>query len=72
MAINFSDKILVTNPTCFHLGWGVITLGIIAIILAIITHFTGDFFLPASAWPAVGVPAIVIGGIFVRSGLTKP
>ena len=71
MAINFSDKILVTNPTTFHLGRGVGCIGIIAIVVGVITHFTGDFLIPALAWCALGVPIMVIGGILMRSGLTK-
>jgi hypothetical protein len=71
MAINFNDKILVTNPTTYHLGQGVICAGIMAIIVGIITHFTGDFFLPASLWCVLGVPTMVIGAIFMRNGLTK-
>jgi len=72
MAINFNDKILVTNPTSYCLGIGVACGGIIAIIVGIITCFTGDFLLPALGWCALGVPTTVIGGIFVACGLTKP
>jgi hypothetical protein len=71
VAINFSDKTLVTNPTCYHLGRAVAFIGIMAIIIGIITYFTGDVILPSKAWPALGVPACVIGVIFVRCGLTK-
>jgi hypothetical protein len=71
MAIDFSDKILVTNPTTHYLGRGVGGAGIIAIIVGITTHFTGDFLLPASAWCALGIPITVIGGILMRNGLTK-
>jgi hypothetical protein len=71
MAIDFNDKVLVTNPTTHYLGRGVLCVGIVAIAVGIITHFTGDFILPASAWCAFGIPTAVIGWIFLQSGLTK-
>jgi hypothetical protein len=71
VAIDFSEKVLVTNPTTYHLGRGVACMGIIAILAGVITHFTGDFIIPASAWCALGIPVVVIGGIMMRSGLTK-
>ena len=71
MAINFSDKILVTNPTSYHLGRGIICVGMIAIILGGVTYFTGDIFIPALAWCALGILIAVIGGIFVTFSLTK-
>ena len=71
MAINFSDKILITNPTTYHLGRGVVCAGMIEIIVGIMTHFTGDILLPAFAWCALGIPTMVIGGILVKCGLTK-
>ena len=71
MAIDFSSKILVTNPTTHYLGRGVVCAGIIAISVGIITHYTGDVLLPASAWCAFGIPIMVIGGILMKNGLTK-
>lgn len=71
MAINFNDKVLVTNPTTHYLGRGVLTIGIIAIVAGLVTHFTGDVLLPANAWCAMGVPTAVIGFIFFKNGLTK-
>jgi len=71
VAINFSDKILVTNPTTYHLGQSIVCVGIIAIIVGIITYFTGDILIPALAWCAFGGLAMVIGTIFMRNGLTK-
>jgi hypothetical protein len=71
VAINFNDKVLVTNPTTYHLGRGIVCGGIIAIIIGVITHFTGDCLLPAPAWCALGIPTTVIGEIFRRNGLTK-
>ena len=72
MAINFSDKILITNQTAYHLGLVIAGAGILAIILGIVTHFTGDILIPASGWCALGIPPIVIGGILVGAGITKP
>jgi hypothetical protein len=71
MAINFTDKVLITNPTSYHLGRVVLGAGIVAILVGAITHFTEDFLLPASAWIAVGVLPLVIGWIVMRSGLTR-
>jgi tetrahydromethanopterin S-methyltransferase subunit C len=71
MAINFSDKVLVTNPTTYSLGRGVLSAGLIAISVGAITHFTGDFILPPMAWCALGLPTAVVGGIFMRCGMTR-
>ena len=71
MGINFNDKVLVTNPTTYHLGRSVGCAGILAIIVGIITYFTGDILLPAPLWCVLGIPATVIGGIFMKNGLTK-
>lgn len=71
MAINFNDKVLVTNPTMHYLGRGILTVGIIAIIIGAVTHFTGDVLLPSQAWCAFGVPPVFIGFVLMRSGLTK-
>jgi hypothetical protein len=71
VAINFSDKILVTNPTSYHLGRAVLCAGLIAIGMGLITHFTGDFILPAMAWCAFGAPTLLIGFFLRRSGLTR-
>jgi len=72
MAINFSDKVLITNPTSYHLGRGVICAGTIAIGLGLITHFIGyDLLMPAMAWCAFGPPMIVIGVVFRQSGLRR-
>jgi hypothetical protein len=72
MAIDFNDKVLVTNPTTHYLGRCVGGAGIIEICVGIITHFTPtDFFLPPAAWCALGIPTLVIGIILMRNGLTK-
>jgi hypothetical protein len=71
MAINFNDRVLVTNPTTHYLGRGVLAVAIIAIITGIITHFTGDVLLPAPIWCVFGVPTGFIGWVFMKSGLTK-
>jgi hypothetical protein len=72
VAINFSDKILVTNPTCFHLGRCVVGAGLMTIAVGVITLYTSEFYLPPMAWCALGVPTTGIGAIFVGCGLTKP
>jgi len=71
MAINFSDKVLVTNPTTYNLGRVIIGAGVLSIIVGGVTCFTGDLFMPAMAWCAAGTPTLVIGGILVGNGLTK-
>ena len=71
MAIDFNDRVLVTNPTTHYLGRGVLTVGIIAICIGGITHFTGDFLLPAPMWCAMGIPVVFIGWVLMKSGLTK-
>ncbi|MEI9998473.1 MAG: hypothetical protein WDO13_04570 [Verrucomicrobiota bacterium] len=54
MAINFSDRILITNPTAFHLGRGIVVASALAFGFGIVTYFTGDILLPALAWCARG------------------
>jgi hypothetical protein len=71
VAINFNDRVLITNPTSFHLGRSVLIGGIIAITAGVITHFAGEFLMPPSAWIVLGAPPIFIGWIIMRSGLTK-
>jgi hypothetical protein len=71
MAINFSKKLLITNPTVYTLGRGVFGAGIMAIIVGIITHFTGDLLIPGFGWCAFGLPTVVIGAILMKAGLTK-
>ncbi len=72
MAINFSDKVLITNPTSYHLGRIVICAGILVVLAGVITHFIGeDVLLPPMAWCAIGVPTIIIGVVFRQSGLTR-
>jgi hypothetical protein len=72
MAINFNDRVLVTNPTTHYLGRFVGAAGIIEFAIGIVTQFTPtDLFLPPLAWCALGVPTLVVGIIFMRNGLTK-
>jgi hypothetical protein len=72
MAINFSDKVLVTNPTTYYLGLSVFCLGVALVIVGVITYFTGEIIMPPPGWWAVGVPLSIIGVILVPFGLTKP
>ncbi len=71
MAINFNDKVLVVNPTIFFIGRSVLGMGLIAIVLGIVTQFTGDFLVPANLWVAFGIPATVAGAIVTHSALRK-
>ena len=71
VGINFNDRVLVTNPTSFYLGRGILAVGIIAIAIGAITQYMGDFVLPAPVWIAIAVPTIFIGWTVMRSGLRK-
>lgn len=71
MAINFNDKVLITNPTSYYLGRAVLCVGIIAIIVGLITFFAGDFLMPASGWVVAGIGPTFIGWVVMRSGVTK-
>ena len=71
MGINFNDKVLVTNPTSYHLGKSVLVVGIIAIAVGAITYFFGDFVMPSSGWVACGLPPTFIGWVVMRSGVRK-
>jgi hypothetical protein len=72
VAINFSDRILITNPTAYHLGRTIVFVGLLAIATGTITYFTGEFLMPALAWVAAAVPTLFIGGLLIACGLTKP
>jgi hypothetical protein len=71
VGINFNDKVLITNPTSFHLGRGILMVGIIAIAVGGITYFTGDFLMPASAWVVCGLAPTFSGWAIMRSGVRK-
>jgi len=71
MGINFNNRVLVTNPTTYGLGLCVMGMGIMAIIVGIITYFTGDLLIPGLGWCALGTPTLVIGGILRVNGLTR-
>ena len=71
MAIDFSDKVLVTNPTSYYLGRIVLGLGIIVFCTGVITNFTGDFLFPAMIWCALGTLTSVIGFFLWRSGVRR-
>jgi len=71
MAINFSKRVLVTNPTTYYLGLGVLCAGVATTCVGVITYFTGDLYMPPPGWCAVGMPTSVIGGILMPFGLTK-
>ena len=71
MGINFNDRVLVTNPTSYFLGRGILIGGAIAIGVGGITYFAGDFLMPAMAWVICGLPPTFIGWTIMRSGLRK-
>jgi hypothetical protein len=71
MGLNFNDKVLIVNPTSFFIGRSVLSVGMIAIVVGVVTHFTGDFLLPSSLWIAVGIPTAVAGGLVLWSALRK-
>ena len=71
MAINFNDKVLIVNPTSYFIGRSVLTVGIVAIAVGVITHFTGDLLLPANLWIALGVPTVPAGVMLMWSALRK-
>ncbi len=71
MAINFNDKVLIVNPTSYFIGRGVLLVGIVAIAVGVITQFTGDFYLPANLWIAIGVPTAAAGALVMWSALRK-
>jgi ABC-type sulfate transport system permease component len=72
VAIDFSDRILITNPTAYHLGRSIVFLGLIAITIGVIAWFRGDILVPAMVWFVAALPTTVIGVILIISGLTKP
>ncbi len=71
MAIDFNDKVLVVNPTSFFIGRSILAVGIIAIAVGVITHFTGDFLMPVNLWIALGVPTAPAGAAVMWSALRK-
>jgi hypothetical protein len=72
VALDFSAKILITNPTTYHLGRGIAFFGLVGMAVGAISYFTGDFLMPALGWVAVATPPLVIGAILIVCGLTKP
>jgi hypothetical protein len=71
VAIDFSDRILIVNPTAYHLGRSIVFIALIAIAIGGISCFTGEILMPALAWVAAAVPAIAIGAILIASGVRK-
>jgi hypothetical protein len=71
MAIDFSNRVMVTNPTFHFLGKTVFGLGIAAIATGVVTNYAGEFVLPPPGWFALSVPTLVTGGIFYCLGLTR-
>jgi hypothetical protein len=72
VAIDFSDRILITNPTSYHLGRGILFVGLVDLAIGGITYyFDQDFLLPPLAWCIMSAPTLAIGGILMACGLTK-
>jgi hypothetical protein len=73
VAINFSDRILITNPTAYHLGRAIVFIALGDIAIGAITYYFGDFlWMPPLAWCIIAAPKLLIGVILVACGLTKP
>jgi hypothetical protein len=72
VAIDFSNKLLIIHPAAFNLGRCIIVLGVLAVIVGVVTSYTGQFFEPPSVWFAAAVPTIGIGGAFVACSMTRP
>jgi hypothetical protein len=70
--MDFSNKILILRPATFLLGRSILLLGLGALIVGVVTYFTGEFLLPANAWLAAAIPTSAIGGILVGSSVTRP
>jgi uncharacterized membrane protein YczE len=71
MGLNFNDKVLITNPTSYFLGRGILIVGLIVMGIGGTTYFTGDFLMPAMAWLICGLAPTFIGWTIMRSGLRK-
>lgn len=71
MAVDFSEKIQITNPVAFHLGRYTVIAGFFVLALGLITMYTGDLLLPALAWCALAIPALAIGAILIAVSVTK-
>lgn len=71
MAVDFSERIQITNPTAFYLGRFIAIAGIVVLAVGLVTMYTGDILLPALAWCALSVPALGIGAILIVVSVTK-
>jgi hypothetical protein len=71
VAIDFSERTLITNPTAYHLGRAIVFIGFVVIAVGAVSWFTTDIGLPARAWFALSVPTLVIGLIVSSCGRTK-
>ena len=71
MAVDFSEKIQITNPAGFYLGRFIVITGIIVLAVGLVTMYTGDILLPALAWCALSIPALGIGAILIAVSETK-
>jgi hypothetical protein len=72
VALDFSNKVLIIHPAAFNLGRLIIVLGVLALIVGVVTSYTGELFILPSLWFAGAVPTIGVGGVFVACSMTRP
>ncbi len=71
MAIDFSDRILITNPTAYHLGRSIVFVALIAIAVGGLADCTGASLMPAVAGGAGARPASGSGAGLSAAGVRK-
>jgi len=71
VAVDFSEKIQITNPVAFYLGRFIAIAGLVVLAIGLVTMYTGDILLPALAWCALAIPALGIGAILIAVSVTK-
>ena len=69
--VDFSARILITNPAIYHLGRGIVFFALIAIAIGCVSFYAGDFLIPAMGWVAGGVPAFITGAILIGCAVRK-
>ena len=71
MAVDFSEKVQITNPPAFFLGRYILISGVVVLAVGLVTLYTGDVLMPALAWCALAIPPLAIGVILIGVSLTK-
>jgi hypothetical protein len=69
--MSFNGRILVIHPAAYYLGHCVVILALIVITIGVVTHFKGEFLMPAKAWFAAAIPTAGIGGVLIVSSVTR-